>query len=103
MELLGATTSVETLWSRPVAKYVRDVLTQSSLGLEDIVGGMDPLPKGLAAKLSKLFRFAPRSWAFICPTGANLVYRSFTTGDNFRRTMTICFVGCLSVSCDDCG
>lgn len=51
IELLGTTTSVETLWSRPLAKYVRDALTESSLGMQEIVGGMNQLPRKIAAKI----------------------------------------------------
>jgi hypothetical protein len=48
---IRTTTSVESLWSHPVAKYVRDAQTQVSLGLEEIVGGMDLLPQKLAGNL----------------------------------------------------
>jgi monoamine oxidase len=52
VSLTAATTTLESLWARPLAKYVLDALTENALGLEEIVGGMDLLPSGLRGKLS---------------------------------------------------
>jgi len=57
ISLSGTTSTLESLWRRPLAKYVRDALSENALGLSEIVGGMDLLPLQLAHKLSQKIRY----------------------------------------------
>lgn len=51
-ELVGATTALEVWWDKAVSMFLRDELIAGD-GLEEIVGGMDRLPKALEAQLQQ--------------------------------------------------
>jgi monoamine oxidase len=53
VELVGAVTGLEALWSKAVTMILRDEITQAkSTGLVEICGGTDLLPLGLAKALT---------------------------------------------------
>lgn len=51
LEYLGSVTGLEGWWDRSIGMLVRESLIDTSTGLQEIVGGMDLLPRGLAARL----------------------------------------------------
>ncbi len=57
VSLAGSATTLESLWERPLAKYVRDAISENGLGLSEIVGGMDLLPMKLADELSAVVQY----------------------------------------------
>lgn len=57
VSLIGTTTSLETLWNRPLSKYVRDALMENSLGLVELVGGMDLLPTKFSENIDTQINF----------------------------------------------
>ena len=50
-ELIGSITGLEVWWEMGINMILRDELVDTSTGLEEIEGGLDLLPSGLAAKL----------------------------------------------------
>jgi monoamine oxidase len=48
LELIGSTTGLEMLWNKSMAMFLRDEIIGTGDGLEEIEGGMDLLPTGLA-------------------------------------------------------
>ena len=48
LELIGSTTGLEMLWNKSIAMFLRDEIVNTGDGLEEIDGGMDLLPTGLA-------------------------------------------------------
>lgn len=59
-ELIGTTTGLEPWWHRAVTVFLREQILEPWNGLEEIVGGFDLLPKGLAARLKCKIRFQHR-------------------------------------------
>ncbi len=47
-ELIGVTTGLEVWWDKALTMFLRDELTFSSIGLEELAGGMETLPTKLA-------------------------------------------------------
>ncbi len=50
-ELIGLATGLETMYGRSTMMLLRDALVSSGDGFDEIVGGMDRLPAGLASRL----------------------------------------------------
>jgi monoamine oxidase len=50
-ELIGVTTGLEVWWDKAITMFLRDELAATGNGLEEIAGGMDLLPKALAARI----------------------------------------------------
>ena len=52
-ELIGAASGLESMYDRSTMMLLRDALVGSGDGFDEIVGGLDLLPEGLAARLSR--------------------------------------------------
>lgn len=52
LSVLGTVTSLEDLWDRAYSMLLRDSLANNDQGLEEIVGGLDLLPRGMADALA---------------------------------------------------
>ncbi|NET08524.1 MAG: FAD-dependent oxidoreductase [Merismopedia sp. SIO2A8] len=50
MDLIGSLTSLENLWQGSILEELRGTIEGRGSGLEEIIGGMDKLPKSLAKK-----------------------------------------------------
>ncbi|MEQ9077159.1 MAG: NAD(P)/FAD-dependent oxidoreductase [Sandaracinaceae bacterium] len=92
MALLGTATALEGLWDRSLSMFVRDELAANGDGLEEICGGMDLLPKGLAARLDGKIRFATQVKRIAITTGGAVLLG--IDGDDGPQTLTTDCVLC---------
>jgi monoamine oxidase len=53
-ELIGSTTGLAVWWDKALGMFLRDELTATGDGLEEIAGGMDQLPTALSKAFAKL-------------------------------------------------
>lgn len=53
LEIIGSTTGLSVWWDKALTMFLRDELTGTGEGLEEIIGGMDSLPTKLASKLAE--------------------------------------------------
>jgi monoamine oxidase len=52
-ELIGTTTGLESWWDKSVTMFLREGITETGIGLEEIVGGFSKLPNSLVGILKK--------------------------------------------------
>jgi monoamine oxidase len=60
IQLIGLATGLDAEYDRPMTVHLRDELRKNGDGLEEIVGGMDQLPKGLAARVKGPIEFGTK-------------------------------------------
>jgi monoamine oxidase len=60
IQMAGLATGLDAEYDRPMTVHLRDELRRNGEGLEEIVGGMDQLPKGLASKLKDPIEFGTK-------------------------------------------
>lgn len=60
IRLIGIATGLEPEMNKPMTNTLREELRKTGEGLEEIAGGMDQLPKGLAAKLKTPIEFGTK-------------------------------------------